>query len=87
MKIFRNKTDYDGTVVALGNFDGLHIAHMTINRNGIKYDTVSAWKCLLGSWNYIGNCINELDSGITCSCTCLHISIDQFKNCKNEISV
>ena len=31
MKIFRDKTDYDGTVVALGNFDGLHI------RNGIKY--------------------------------------------------
>lgn len=29
--------DYDGTVVALGNFDGLHIAHMTIIRNGIKY--------------------------------------------------
>ena len=28
MKIFRDKTDYDGTVVALGNFDGLHIAHM-----------------------------------------------------------
>jgi FAD synthase len=25
--------DYDGTVVALGNFDGLHIAHMTIIRN------------------------------------------------------
>ena len=24
MKIFRDKTDYDGTVVALGNFDGLH---------------------------------------------------------------
>ena len=37
MKIFRDKTDYDGTVVALGNFDGLHIAHMTIIRNGIKY--------------------------------------------------
>ena len=33
MKIFRDKTDYDGTVVALGNFDGLHIAHMTIIRN------------------------------------------------------
>lgn len=29
--------DYDGTVVALGNFDGLHIAHMTIIRNGIQY--------------------------------------------------
>lgn len=27
---------YDGTVVALGNFDGLHIAHMQIIRNGIK---------------------------------------------------
>ena len=37
MKIFRDKTDYDGMVVALGNFDGLHIAHMTIIRNGIKY--------------------------------------------------
>ena len=36
MKIFRDKTDYDGTVVALGNFDGLHIAHMTIIRNGKK---------------------------------------------------
>lgn len=29
--------DYDGTVVALGNFDGLHVAHTTIIRNGIKY--------------------------------------------------
>lgn len=28
--------DYEGTVVALGNFDGLHIAHMKIIRNGIK---------------------------------------------------
>ena len=28
---------YDGTVVALGNFDGLHIAHMEIIRNGIRY--------------------------------------------------
>ena len=37
MKIFRDKTDYDGTVVALGNFDGLHIAHMTIIRIGINY--------------------------------------------------
>ncbi len=28
---------YDGTVVALGNFDGLHVAHMTIIRDGIRY--------------------------------------------------
>lgn len=28
--------DYKGTVVALGNFDGLHVAHMKIIRNGIK---------------------------------------------------
>lgn len=27
--------DYPGTVVALGNFDGLHVAHMKIIRNGI----------------------------------------------------
>lgn len=37
MEIVRNQTDYDGTVVALGNFDGLHVAHMTIIRNGIRY--------------------------------------------------
>lgn len=37
MKIFRDKTDYDGTVVALGNFDGLHIAHMTITETVLKY--------------------------------------------------
>lgn len=37
MEIIRNKVDYDGTVVALGNFDGLHVAHMTIIRNGIQY--------------------------------------------------
>ncbi len=37
MEIIREKVDYDGTVVALGNFDGLHVAHMTIIRNGIKY--------------------------------------------------
>ncbi|MCD8391460.1 MAG: bifunctional riboflavin kinase/FAD synthetase [Firmicutes bacterium] len=28
--------DYDVTVAALGNFDGLHIAHMQIIKNGIK---------------------------------------------------
>ncbi len=37
MEVIRGKADYDGTVVALGNFDGLHVAHMTIIRNGIKY--------------------------------------------------
>lgn len=37
LEIIREKTDYDGTVAALGNFDGLHVAHMTIIRNGIKY--------------------------------------------------
>lgn len=37
MEIIRNRVDYDGTVVALGNFDGLHVAHMTIIRNGIDY--------------------------------------------------
>lgn len=39
MEVFHAETivDYDGTVVALGNFDGLHIAHMTIIRNGIRY--------------------------------------------------
>ncbi len=37
MEVIRDKVDYDGTVVALGNFDGLHVAHMTIIRNGIEY--------------------------------------------------
>lgn len=37
MEVIRNKVDYNGTVVALGNFDGLHVAHMTIIRNGIRY--------------------------------------------------
>ncbi len=37
MEIIRDRVDYDGTVVALGNFDGLHVAHMTIIRNGIQY--------------------------------------------------
>ena len=37
MEVIRNKVDYEGTVVALGNFDGLHVAHMTIIRNGIQY--------------------------------------------------
>lgn len=37
MEVIRGKTEYDGTVVALGNFDGLHVAHMAIIRNGIKY--------------------------------------------------
>ncbi len=37
MEVLRSAVPYDGTVVALGNFDGLHVAHMTIIRNGIKY--------------------------------------------------
>ena len=37
MEILRVSVPYDGTVVALGNFDGLHVAHMTIIRSGIKY--------------------------------------------------
>lgn len=39
MEVFRDipQTFYEGTVVALGNFDGLHVAHMQIIRDGIKY--------------------------------------------------
>ncbi|MDO5398155.1 MAG: bifunctional riboflavin kinase/FAD synthetase [bacterium] len=39
MEVFRDAPQvfYEGTVVALGNFDGLHVAHMQIIRNGIKY--------------------------------------------------
>lgn len=39
MKIFKENLPlpYDGTVVALGNFDGLHVAHMQIIRSGIQY--------------------------------------------------
>lgn len=37
MEVIRNKADYDGTAVALGNFDGLHVAHTAIIRSGIKY--------------------------------------------------
>lgn len=39
MKVFRDDPQifYEGTVVALGNFDGLHVAHMQIVRNGIRY--------------------------------------------------
>lgn len=39
MEIFKENLPlpYEGTVVALGNFDGLHIAHMQIIRNGIQY--------------------------------------------------
>lgn len=39
MEIFHAETvvDYDGTVAALGNFDGLHLAHMEIIRSGIAY--------------------------------------------------
>ncbi len=39
MKIFMDEQPlpYEGTVVALGDFDGLHVAHMQIIRNGIKY--------------------------------------------------
>lgn len=39
MKVFREEeaVPYEGTVVALGNFDGLHVAHMQIIRNCIAY--------------------------------------------------
>lgn len=37
MEIIRERAEYDGTVVALGNFDGLHVAHTEIIRRGIKY--------------------------------------------------
>lgn len=39
MEVFKENlpVPYEGTVVALGNFDGLHIAHMQIIRNGIQY--------------------------------------------------
>lgn len=39
MEVFRDEENvpYEGTVAALGNFDGLHIAHMRIIRNGIDY--------------------------------------------------
>lgn len=37
MEIIRTKADFDGSVVALGNFDGLHVAHMAIIKNGIEY--------------------------------------------------
>ena len=37
MELIRDKVNYNGTVVALGNFDGLHVAHMTIIRNGIRF--------------------------------------------------
>lgn len=37
MEIIRERAKYDGTVVALGNFDGLHVAHTEIIRSGIKY--------------------------------------------------
>lgn len=36
MEVIRGQADYDGTVAALGNFDGLHVAHMTIIRNCIR---------------------------------------------------
>jgi len=39
MKVFKEDLQvfYGGTVVALGNFDGLHVAHMKIIRSGIEY--------------------------------------------------
>lgn len=40
-----DEASWGGTVVALGNFDGLHVAHMTIIRSGIAY----AKKCGLKS--------------------------------------
>lgn len=36
---------YDKTVVVLGNFDGLHMAHRTIIQSGIKYATEKGLKC------------------------------------------
>ena len=36
MEVIRNLID-DDTVIALGDFDGLHIAHMTIIRNAVSY--------------------------------------------------
>lgn len=37
MKVIENrqKTGYEGTAVALGNFDGLHVAHIRVIRNAI----------------------------------------------------
>lgn len=37
MKVIENrqKTGYEGTAVALGNFDGLHVAHIKVIRNAI----------------------------------------------------
>lgn len=38
MKVIRNSDIKDnGTVIALGDFDGLHLAHMTIIRNAVSY--------------------------------------------------
>lgn len=39
MEVFKDELQilYNGTVVALGNFDGLHVAHMQIIRSGIEY--------------------------------------------------
>ncbi|MCX7714613.1 MAG: bifunctional riboflavin kinase/FAD synthetase [Clostridia bacterium] len=39
MKVFHSneEVDFKESVVALGNFDGLHIAHMKIIQNGISY--------------------------------------------------
>ncbi len=46
MQIFKENIPlpYEGTVVALGNFDGLHIAHMQIIRNGIRYAREHGYK-------------------------------------------
>lgn len=46
MDIFENTVvPYDGTVVALGNFDGLHAAHTELIKNAIKYASDNKIKC------------------------------------------
>lgn len=37
MEIIEKQIDNQGTAVALGNFDGLHIAHLEIIKNAVKY--------------------------------------------------
>ena len=49
MRVFREEeaVPYEGTVVALGNFDGLHVAHMQIIRNciaSVSYTHLDVYK-------------------------------------------
>ncbi len=46
MKIIRADENYKtgGSVIALGNFDGLHTAHMKIIRNAVNYSQVNGLK-------------------------------------------